>query len=90
METKEEINEKTDQTPDDKGVGVPRLVRCWGCEGLFDSRALFTVDVEEYGEHTTKEVCEECMGEPDQPRIADILSANGRRNAGGPATAPEE
>jgi hypothetical protein len=51
-------------------------VRCWGCENLFDPRALFTIDIEEYGEHTTKEVCEECMGEPDKPRLADILSAN--------------
>ena len=67
----ERMSAHVDNERSEAAVDAPRLVRCWGCEGLFDERALFTVDVEEYGTHTTKEVCEECMREPDKPRIDD-------------------
>ena len=46
---------------------------CCGCGELFHPDDMHTIDIENYGEHDTAEICDGCKeGHADTPRIAEL------------------
>lgn len=44
--------------------------RCDSCDSRFHPDDLNTVNVEEYGQHNTLEICDDCMAQPNASKLS--------------------